>query len=93
MKTLRSSARESSSAAEARGSITQKLTLLWTLATLLLLANHTHAHIASGEAGGFSVGFYHPWSGLDHIFAMVAVGLGVRNSACRPSGCSRSPSR
>jgi len=33
------------------------------------------AHIEHGEAGGFSSGFKHPWSGFDHIAAMVAVGL------------------
>jgi len=33
------------------------------------------AHIQHGEAGGFASGFKHPWSGLDHITAMVAVGL------------------
>jgi len=33
------------------------------------------AHIESGEAGGFLSGLSHPVSGLDHIIAMVAVGL------------------
>ncbi len=33
------------------------------------------AHIASGEAGGFVSGLSHPVSGLDHVIAMVAVGL------------------
>lgn len=33
------------------------------------------AHTESGEAGGFLSGFSHPVSGLDHIIAMVAVGL------------------
>lgn len=33
------------------------------------------AHSATGSAGGFSSGFTHPLSGLDHIVAMVAVGL------------------
>jgi urease accessory protein len=33
------------------------------------------AHIEHGEAGGFASGFKHPWSGWDHIAAMVAVGL------------------
>lgn len=46
-------------------------------ATLLLLALAcpAHAHAAHGEAAGFSTGFGHPWSGWDHILAMVAVGL------------------
>src|ERR1700729_1796795 len=33
------------------------------------------AHIVRGEAVGFISGFEHPISGLDHIVAMVAVGL------------------
>jgi len=33
------------------------------------------AHIAPGEAGGFVSGLSHPVSGLDHVLAMVAVGL------------------
>jgi len=33
------------------------------------------AHIAGGQAAGFWTGLEHPWSGLDHILAMVAVGL------------------
>lgn len=33
------------------------------------------AHERAGEAGGFLVGLSHPISGLDHIAAMVAVGL------------------
>ena len=54
---------------------TRWLTIFWTVATLLLLTRHADAHIMSGEAGGFSSGFKHPWSGWDHICAMVAVGL------------------
>src|SRR5229473_3207423 len=33
------------------------------------------AHIQSGEAAGLLSGLQHPVSGLDHIVAMVAVGL------------------
>ncbi len=33
------------------------------------------AHDLEGGAGGFSSGFTHPLTGLDHIVAMVAVGL------------------
>ena len=32
-------------------------------------------HIGSGEAGGFLTGLWHPVSGLDHLLAMIAVGL------------------
>lgn len=34
-----------------------------------------HAHVAGQETGGFGSGLKHPWSGFDHIAAMVAVGL------------------
>lgn len=33
------------------------------------------AHTMTGATGGFSSGFLHPLAGLDHIVAMVAVGL------------------
>jgi urease accessory protein len=32
-------------------------------------------HVESGQAGGFLSGLSHPVSGLDHVLAMVAVGL------------------
>ncbi|GMU71712.1 MAG: HupE/UreJ family protein [Burkholderiales bacterium] len=35
----------------------------------------TFAHSETGQASGFLTGFAHPFSGLDHILAMVAVGL------------------
>jgi urease accessory protein len=41
----------------------------------MLLPQVALAHIESGEAGGFLSGLSHPVSGLDHIIAMVAVGL------------------
>lgn len=34
-----------------------------------------HAHIGMGEANGFLHGFGHPFTGLDHLCAMIAVGL------------------
>lgn len=33
------------------------------------------AHVGHGEVAGFTHGFFHPFSGLDHILAMVSVGL------------------
>jgi len=33
------------------------------------------AHVGSGEAGGLLTGLQHPVSGLDHVLAMIAVGL------------------
>lgn len=42
---------------------------------LVALPGVACAHIVQGEAVGFVSGFSHPVSGLDHIVAMVAVGL------------------
>ena len=51
------------------------LTCLLTLAMACSLSGPASAHIVAGEAGGFLSGFKHPISGLDHILAMVSVGL------------------
>ena len=52
------------------------LTLAIPLTMLALaLPSAASAHIVRGEAVGFFSGFEHPISGLDHIVAMVAVGL------------------
>ncbi|MDY0006167.1 MAG: HupE/UreJ family protein [Spongiibacteraceae bacterium] len=46
------------------------------LALLVLLASGAAlAHQQSGLANGFATGFLHPILGLDHLLAMVAVGL------------------
>lgn len=45
------------------------------LVLLLLAASPASAHVFTGEATGFLSGLRHPVSGLDHILAMVAVGL------------------
>jgi urease accessory protein len=42
---------------------------------LLLWPSSASAHILGDQAGGFISGFVHPISGLDHIVAMVSVGL------------------
>jgi urease accessory protein len=42
---------------------------------LLLFPLTVFAHRRGGEAIGFASGFLHPISGLDHILAMVAVGM------------------
>jgi len=41
----------------------------------LLMASPAWAHVQQGQAAGFLAGLRHPVSGLDHILAMVAVGL------------------
>lgn len=49
--------------------------LLMTASLLVVMQSTASAHTAGGEAGGFTSGFLHPLTGLDHIVAMVAVGL------------------
>ena len=45
---------------------------LWTL----LMPGTALAHVGQGDvSGGFVAGFEHPISGLDHVVAMVAVGI------------------
>ncbi|MDI9849900.1 HupE/UreJ family protein [Rhodoblastus sp. 17X3] len=41
----------------------------------MLAPTCAHAHAQAGDASGFLTGFLHPLTGLDHIIAMVAVGL------------------
>ncbi|MGE0768669.1 MAG: HupE/UreJ family protein [Hyphomicrobiaceae bacterium] len=48
----------------------------WALSMLLVLvAAPALAHEGAGAHGGFASGFSHPFGGLDHVVAMVAVGL------------------
>ena len=49
--------------------------LLMALALLLLTPLPAWAHVQQGQAAGFFNGLRHPVSGLDHVLAMVAVGL------------------
>ena len=42
---------------------------------LLLAPALASAHVEGGQAAGFVTGLEHPWSGLDHILAMIAVGI------------------
>jgi urease accessory protein len=41
----------------------------------LLLSDPAAAHMGTGLAGGFVSGFKHPFSGIDHLLAMISVGL------------------
>lgn len=45
------------------------------LASALLAPATVLAHNSGGVAGGFVSGFMHPLTGIDHILAMVAVGI------------------
>ncbi len=50
--------------------------VVWTAsAAFLLAANPVAAHEQVGVAGGLFSGFLHPLTGLDHLVAMVAVGI------------------
>jgi urease accessory protein len=57
---------------------TPRLTAVRGMAGLLLVllwAQTALAHPQQGEAAGLLTGFVHPLAGLDHVLAMVAVGL------------------
>jgi urease accessory protein len=45
------------------------------LLTIIVCAEAAFAHVQKGEAAGFLSGLRHPLSGLDHVLAMIAVGL------------------
>jgi urease accessory protein len=56
----------------------RRSTLLKVLAlvtTLVELHSPAFAHTTPGQVQGFVTGFLHPLSGLDHVLAMVAVGI------------------
>src|SRR5512147_1901448 len=44
-------------------------------AVVLSVPASAFAHVEGGQATGFSTGLQHPWSGLDHVLAMIAVGI------------------
>jgi len=50
-------------------------TLVFVAATLAGLSTPALAHVEAGQAAGFLTGLLHPISGIDHVLAMVAVGL------------------
>ena len=52
-----------------------KTALRSVLVSLALLPGAAFAHTGAGHAHGFVQGFAHPIGGLDHLLAMVAVGL------------------
>ncbi|HVT89123.1 MAG TPA: HupE/UreJ family protein [Tepidisphaeraceae bacterium] len=53
----------------------RNLTALLAVALVLCWAQSARAHVETGKAAGFANGFKHPWSGWDHILAMIAVGI------------------
>ncbi len=52
-----------------------KRTIFALAATLSLVSNPVLAHTGIGSVSGVAAGFGHPISGLDHILAMIAVGI------------------
>jgi urease accessory protein len=51
--------------------------LVWflMLSVYLVWIPPAQAHVDQGQAAGFVTGLEHPWSGLDHVLAMIAVGI------------------
>lgn len=47
----------------------------WLTAAFTLVATPALAHTRQGLASGFVSGFLHPLTGIDHLLAMVAVGI------------------
>ena len=45
------------------------------IAAVLLASTAAQAHVGVGDTHGFAHGFAHPVSGIDHVLAMIAVGL------------------
>lgn len=45
------------------------------IAAATLFATPAHAHDGTGLAGGFIAGVLHPLAGIDHMLAMISVGL------------------
>lgn len=59
-----------------RKRLANRLLVLGSAGSLILLwPDVAQAHVEHGSAGGFLSGVTHPISGLDHVLAMVAVGL------------------
>lgn len=56
-----------------RGSRTARIVL--TFGALSFASDPTLAHTGTGLPGGWVAGFMHPFSGVDHLLAMISVGL------------------
>lgn len=54
---------------------TRVLLLMGFVAAFAIFTPSAFAHVGHGAAAGFLSGLEHPWSGLDHIAAMLAVGI------------------
>jgi len=49
--------------------------LLAVVAFISLVPETASAHLEGGALGGFQSGFSHPIFGIDHLLAMLAVGI------------------
>lgn len=49
--------------------------LALTLAVMVLVTTPAFAHPGHSDGSGFAAGFLHPLSGLDHLLAMIAIGI------------------
>jgi len=58
-----------------RSNVWIRYSVLSVAAAALFIAVPAAAHTGTGLAGGFASGFLHPFSGFDHLLAMVSVGL------------------
>jgi urease accessory protein len=54
---------------------TRKLAIAAAGTGLALISTSAQAHTGTGLPGGFVAGFRHPFSGVDHLLAMVSVGI------------------
>ena len=55
--------------------MTSHLKFLWIVLVSLIVSETVFAHTGEGITGGLLSGFMHPIEGLDHVTAMVAVGI------------------
>lgn len=55
------------------------ITRFFLVAAAFLAPGAAYAHVGAGDTHSFSYGFMHPIGGLDHILAMVAVGMLAAN--------------
>jgi len=51
------------------------ITCLLIQSGILISASLAHAHVQQNQTNSLLTGLAHPWSGLDHVLAMIAVGL------------------
>lgn len=51
------------------------LSKITTISLLVLVSSGIEAHTFGAHHAGFSEGFLHPFSGMDHLLAMLAVGI------------------